>query len=297
MSEENQRKFDKETELAKISFLADEFRAGYQGRFGLISTAMIGVLAVELTASIALTLTGRVVLGLVSLIAAGLITIVVFSPLIYRARQKYTSQLCQIFSLFKKVENCQPLGVLDKLMEDKVVEDKETREPTPPAATSTSEAQKSEGKSIDAEREKLGYFWDYERSHFTQSIVLLFSALIAVATILNAQVASPIIKLNVFYEDAALLIVFAFLVPRLIRVIYRFDKAVVRTNDYLIELNSGKFDIPSLRVLCDVKSDPSKDWEKARSFWTGWGRVLIAIGVIAFVIAANWSQIAPLLGL
>lgn len=295
MSEENHPKFDKEIELAKISFLADEFRAAYQARFGLISTAMIGVLAVELTASIGLTLTGRIVLGLVSLIASGLMTIAVFSPLIYRARQKYTSQLSHVYSLFKKVENYQTLGDLEKLMEDKVVDDKEEHKAVPTATTPANEAPKSVEQKIDLEREKLGYFWDYERSQFTQGIVLLFSALIAVATILNAQVASSIIKLNVFYEDAALLLVFGFLIPRLMRVIYRFDKSVVRTNDYLIELYSGKSNIPSLRELCNVEGDPSAEWERFRSFWKVKGKILLAIGVAIFVILANWNLILSLL--
>ena len=148
----------------------------------------------------------------------------------------------------------------------------------------------------ETEREKLRYYWDYERSNFTQMLVLLFSALIGVATILNAQVASPIIRLNVFYEDAAILVVFAYLGYRLMGVIYRFNKAVVSTNDYLIVLDSGKVNIPSLRELCGITTDPSEDWKEVSSWWKSRGIILIAIAVAIFVILANYSQIVALLG-
>jgi hypothetical protein len=177
-------------------------------------------------------------------------------------------------------------------LRDKQMHEKETSEPTP----AVNETPKSEEPNKDIEREKLRYYWDYERSNFTQMLVILFSALIGVATILNAQVASPIIHLNVFYEDAALLVVFAYLGYRLMRIIYRFHEAVVRTNDYLIELDSGKANIPSLRELCGITTDPSADWKEVSSWWKSRGIILIAIAVAIFVILANYSQIVALLG-
>src|SRR2546426_1738525 len=116
-----------------------------------------------------------------------------------------------------KSEKGEPLRKLDK-----AIDDKETSEPTPPVKETT----KSEETNPDTEREKLRYYWDYERSYFTQILVLLFSALVATVTILNAQVASPIIKLNVYYEDAVILMVFAFVAYRLGRVIIGFKRVV-----------------------------------------------------------------------
>jgi hypothetical protein len=140
--------------------------------------------------------------------------------------------------------------------------------------------------SVELQRERLRFYWDYERSHFTQLLVLLFSVLIGAATILNAQVASPIIHLNVYYEDAVLLVVFAFVGQRLPRVIFQFRKTVFLTDGYLKDMGS----LPDLRELCGVKTDPSTDWQGLESFWKREGRILIAIGVILFVYLGLWSS-------
>jgi hypothetical protein len=108
----------------------------------------------------------------------------------------------------------------------------------------------------DVETEKLKFFWDYERSILTSSLVMIFSAFIAAGTILNTQVASSVIHLSPYYEDSALLVIFAVVLRYLARLTMRFKRLVVKADGLLSELRAGKT-ITSLRELCEVKSEPT----------------------------------------
>ncbi len=74
----------------------------------------------------------------------------------------------------------------------------------------------------DLEMEKLRFFWDYERSILNSVLVIIFSGVVAAATILNVQVASPVIRLSPFYEDSALFLFLTGALFYIARLVIRF---------------------------------------------------------------------------
>jgi len=147
-----------------------------------------------------------------------------------------------------------------------------------------SQNQGASGLPRDVESEKLKFFWDYERSILNSMLVMIFSAFIAAATILNAQVASPIIHLNPYYEDSALFLIFVVILYYFTGLTVRFKKLIIKTDGLLAELKSGKT-ITNLRDLVKVETEPISTWKEIVS---GYGRLsipaLIALAVIFFII-------------
>jgi amino acid transporter len=108
--------------------------------------------------------------------------------------------------------------------------------------------------------EKVKFYWDFERNRLTSTVVLIFSAFVAIVTILNAQVASSVIRLNPFAEVGALVLIFVYLVWQISRVGFRMNKLVHQTDRLLTKATEGGT-IPSLRELCGIEYESKSGWD------------------------------------
>ncbi len=109
--------------------------------------------------------------------------------------------------------------------------------------------------------ERVKFFWDYHRSHLTSRLVIIFSALVAVATIANTMVASPIIRLSPIAEVGVLSLMFVFIMFELADVLFRMKQLASKTEKLLGDISKGN-PVPSLTKLCGIEYEPKSGWDE-----------------------------------
>ncbi len=110
---------DKEIELAKFNFVGEEYRQNYHTRVQFYVTAYVALLATELTTYYSVYLSGHLALGLEIFAPSVVVATIYFVPQINGAYRKHKERVAELSKLMGKVENGEPIGDLETLMESK----------------------------------------------------------------------------------------------------------------------------------------------------------------------------------
>jgi len=142
----------------------------------------------------------------------------------------------------------------------------------------------------DLEIEKVRLAWDYHKSSFFTMLTVIFSGFVAAVVILNAMVASPVIRLNSLVQAGVLTLFLIVVSYYLTSVSVELRKLVIETDRRIKQLESRDGRVEDLRTLCGIEKEPLTKWKEfEQKFPWGKGGIILLAGIALALIYLGFT--------
>lgn len=152
-----------------------------------------------------------------------------------------------------------------------------------PQAGERSEISPDEKREI--EKEKMRLAWDYVKSFEQSKLVIVFSAFVAIATILTTLTINQ--KITPPSEVGAMLGAFVVILYYMMDIRVGLRSLVIQTDDRMTDLERGN-SIGSFKALCQVESKPQSSWQELYRIFPG-GKVGVIFVAILAIVLVGWG--------